>query len=113
MLLVYGHDPLQMMERYTWDQLFLFGECMAVAEATRLDTFMGPIIGAMGGKWKPGGPVKALADAMRGGKRGAHRPPARPANLSPEQAKQLDDARMKQAMAWASKVKGVAVEWDE
>lgn len=110
MLAVYGHDPFQLMERYTWQQLFFLGECMAVAESTRLDMLMGPVIGAMGGKWKPGGPVRALADATR--KKGRRPPPAR-RKLTPQEAKAADDARMRQATAWASSVRGVSVEWDE
>jgi len=42
------------MERYTWDQIGLMGECIARNRIDMLEMVLGPVAEAMGGKRKPG-----------------------------------------------------------
>lgn len=93
----YGPDAL---ERYTWDQLGLMAECVALHRQEMLSAFLGPVGSALGVKYKPG-----RVD------RGSRRPKA------PTSVDYTDQASVKRAKArdariltMASGIRGVKIE---
>lgn len=48
-----GHGP-EVLEIYSWDQIALMGECIALHHVGMLDSLIAPIAATMGIDYKPG-----------------------------------------------------------
>lgn len=62
-----GLDPLAMIDRYSWDELYLVAEAISDVDIERIDLLAQPIVASNGGKWK------GYADAIRRRRRAEER----------------------------------------
>jgi hypothetical protein len=48
-----GHDPDDLLDKYSFEQLGLFARCSITHQVKMLNMVLGPVLGASGLGWKP------------------------------------------------------------